>query len=270
VSHSKRATKGAIIVKVSELLSNATKLIKSNSPEILTALGIGGVVTTSYLVGKAAFKAAKMIEEDAGLATNGKFLENILPPKERLKREIKLTWKEYIPAGVSGAATIACIVCVNRTSGRRTAAAVAAYSLTERAFSEYKDKVVEQVGINKEEKVRAAIAQDKVTNNPLGNANITILAGGNSLCFDLTSMRYFRSDYETLRRFENEINFQLVHERYMSLSDFYALVGLDATPDSVHKGWSNDRLMELDINTTLADNNEPCLTIDFNYLSPLP
>lgn len=254
-------------MRPSDLLSNALKLIKSNSPEILTALGIGGVVTTSYLVGKASFRAAKTIEQDARFDGDTMIIQD---PKERAKEMVKLTWKLYIPAGISGVATIGCVVFANRSSGRRTAAAVAAYSLTERAFSEYKEKVVEQIGVNKEEKIKAEIAQQKVNNNPLGGREVKMVVGGNSLCFDLTSQRYFRSDYETLKRVENEINFQLVHERYVGLSEFYVEIGLTVTKDSILQGWSNDRLMELEINTTMSDNNEPCLTIDFNYLSPLP
>lgn len=255
-------------MKLSELLSNATKLIKSNSPEILTALGIGGVVTTSYLVGKASFKAAKMIEQDTRFDEEAQ--SYVQDPKERLKEQVKLVGKLYIPAGISGIATITCIVCSNRTSGHRTAAAVAAYSLTEKAFSEYKEQVIEQVGRNKEEKVRAELAQKKVNDHPLGDQDLKIVAGGNVLCFDLRSMRYFRSDYERIRRVENEMNYQIVHERYVGLSEFYIAVGLQVTPESVHLGWTDGQLMELDIQTTLAENNEPCLTIDFNYLAPLP
>lgn len=250
-------------MKPSELLRNAMKIVKSNSPEILTALGIGGVVTTGYL----AFKAGVN-------STNPKYDTVYVgeQPDERKKMidRAKATWKLYIPTGISGAATITCIIVANRSGGRRTAAAVAAYSLTERAFSEYKEKVIENVGKNKEEKVRTDIAQQRVLDNPMGGGEIAIVAGGSSLCFDMTSMRYFRSDYETLRRIENEINYQIVHERYVGLSEFYVLVGLQITKDSVNQGWTNDKLMELDIQTTLAENNEPCLTIDFNYIGPLP
>ncbi len=67
--------------------------------------------------------------------------------------------------------TIVCIVGSSKAGGRRTTAAVAAYSLTERAFSEYKEKVVEQIGKGQEQKIRDEIVQDQVDKKPLGKTD---------------------------------------------------------------------------------------------------
>lgn len=251
-------------MNVSELLNQATKLVKRNAPEILTALGVGGVVTTSYLVGKASFRAKQIIDESeaaGGISDD---------PKTRLKEQVKLTWKEYIPAGISGAATITCIIASNRTGDRRTAAAVAAYSLTEKAFGEYKEKVKEQITANKEQKIRDEIAQDRVNANPVSTREVVVTGKGEHLCYEVRSCRYFRSTMAELKRAENEINYQLNYERTVGLSEFYALIGLSITKESVYNGWNLDRgLMELDISTTISDSDEPCFVIDYNYVQPL-
>lgn len=242
-------------MNISTIFNNAVKAFKSNSPEIFTGLGIAGVLSTSYLVGKASFKAAEMLEPEA--------LD--LPNKEK----VKIIWKCYIPAGISGSLTIAAIFGASKVSGRRTAAAVTAYSITERAFSEYKEKVVEQIGKGKEQKIRDELAQDRVTQTPPSSREVVILGKGNVLCCELFTRRYFRSDMETLRRAQNDINAKIINELYVTLDEFYDLLGLSFTSVSSNIGWDSNRLMELSFSTVLSDEGEPCLAFDYNYTKPL-
>lgn len=238
-----------------DFIIKTVKLIKSNSPEILTALGVSGVLSTSYLVGKASFKAKAEIDYCAA--------EN-----KPVKEKVKIVWKYYIPAGVSGALTIACIVGSSRAGDKRTTAAVAAYSLTERAFSEYKEKVVEQIGKGQEQKIRDEIVQDQVDKKPLGK-QIIVSGTGNVLCCELFTHRYFRSDMETLRRAQNDINAKVVNDLYVTLDEFYNLIGLPTTSNSGNIGWNSDRLMDLEFSTVLSEEGEPCLAFDYNYAKPL-
>jgi hypothetical protein len=251
-------------MSMSTLLTNGLKLIKSNSPEILTALGVAGVVTTSYFVSKASFKAAEIIkkEEDEGRAIAG-------PSKHQVKEYGKLVWKCYIPAGIAGASTVACIIGASKANSRRTAAAVTAYSLTERAFSEYREKVVEQLGKGKNQKVIDEIAQSRVSNNPSTSKEVIITGNGDVMCCELFTHRYFRSDKQTLDRAQNEINYMVVHHLYVSLSEFYDLIGLPHTSTSETLGWDSEKLMELVFTTTLSEGGEPCLAFDYNYTKPL-
>ncbi len=46
---------------LSDIFTKTAKTLKSNSPEILTALGVSGVITTSYLTAKASFIAGEII-----------------------------------------------------------------------------------------------------------------------------------------------------------------------------------------------------------------
>ncbi len=250
-------------MKLSDIFGNAVKTLKSNSPEILTALGVSGVVTTAYLTAKAAFKAADVIREseaEHGWATD---------KKENFKIRTKLVWKLYIPAGVSGACTVACIIASSKANGKRTTAAVTAYSLTERAFSEYKEKIVEQIGEGKEQKVRDDLAQERVKKNPSGSQEVIVVGKGHVLCCELFTNRYFRSDMETLRKAQNDINAKVNNHHYVTLDEFYDLIGLPNTSNSCHFGWDSDKLMELRFTTVLADGGEPCLAFDYNYTKPL-
>lgn len=241
------------------LLSRGLKTVKRNSPEIMTGLGVAGVLTTSYLTGKASYEAAEVLR---GTDTPS-------DRTERIKTQVKHTWRLYIPAGVSGALTIGCIIGASKSNAQRTTAAVAAYSLTEKAFSDYREKVVEQIGKTKEQGIRDSIAQDKLDANPVGSKEVVIIGGGHVLCCELYTNRYFRSDVETLRKAENTINKKLLNELYVSLDEFYYILGLQSTTESANMGWDSDILLELRFTSALAENSEPCLAFEYNYVKPL-
>lgn len=186
-----------------------------------------------------------------------------------VKEKAKIVWKLYIPAGISGALTVGCIIGASKANGRRTTAAVTAYSLTERAFSEYREKVVEQIGKGKEQTIRDDLAQERVSKNPQGSKEVVIVGTGHILCCELFTHRYFRSDMETLRKAQNDINVRVVNDIYVSLDEFYELVGLSNTSNSNNLGWDSNKLMELIFSTVLAEGGEPCLAFEYNYTKPL-
>lgn len=251
-------------MSISNLVANLGKTIKVNSPGILSAFGIVGVATTSYLAAKAATKSTIQIIE----MEENEDEEYELDPKERFKERAKLVWKNYIPAGISGVATIGCIIASSKLSGNKTAAAVAAYSITEKAFGEYKEKVVEQLGEKKEQAIRDEIAQEHISQNPSREVMITSISG-HVLCCELYTGRYLRSDMETLRKAENELNKILISQTFATLNDFYDLVGLSYTSNSYWQGWDSDRFMELRFSTVMSDNNEPCIAFEYNYVRPV-
>lgn len=249
-------------MNASLFFKNTLKSIKANTPEILTALGVTGVITTAYLTNKAAVAAHEVIIEHEKL--------NPPPadPKERLKERTKLVWKLYIPATTSGVITIGCIIGATRSGGRKTAAAVTAYSVTERAFHEYRERVADEIGKGKEQKIRDEIAQDAVNANPI-TREVVVAGTGHVLCYEMHTGRYLQSTMETLKKAENKVNSIAIRERYVTLDEFYDLVGLDHTSVSDKIGWTSDKIMELEFSTILSRNGEPCIAFDYNYIGPI-
>jgi hypothetical protein len=240
----------------SDLATRVGKLVADNSPAIFTGIGAVGAITTAYLTGRASFKAAQLIERDE--TTGGTAGD----PKQRFKERFQLTWKLYIPAAASATVTVSSIILANRIGHRRAAALAAAYAISEKAFGEYKDKVVEKFGEKKEQAVRDELAQDRVKRQPFND--IFVVGEGTSvLCFDSFTGRYFLSDVETLRKAQNDINYEVNNNYYASLSDFYEKIGLPATKMSDEFGWNADTLLDLSFSTTLTEKNVPCLVIDF-------
>lgn len=240
------------MVPLGDIFKRAGKLITDNSPVLLTAVGVTGTLTTAYLTGRAAFKAARILEEN-------EIRNDPLLPKEK----VALTWKLYIPAAASALLTVSAIMCANRVGSRRAAALAVAYSLSERGFEEYKSKIIEKLGAKKEQTFRDEMAQERVDRDPVGNKEVIILGEGSQLCYESYTGRYFLCDMESLRKAMNDINAQVISDSYASLSDLYDLIGLPHTTNSDEVGWNSDKLLELKFSAVISEGGRPCISIDF-------
>lgn len=243
-------------MKLFELARKVERLAEQNSPTILTVFGVTGTISTAYLTGKAAYRSVDIIR-------NAEVIDPDPDEILRLRDKAKLVWKLYIPASVSGVVTVACIVTASRVASRRTAAIAAAYSLTETAFTEYREKIVETLGEGKEKKVRDQLAQDKV--NGQQPSGMLIIGTGKVLCCEMFTGRYFESDMESLRKAQNDINAKLLRDDVVPLSEFYHLVGLSYTDYSGEIGWTSDKMLDLDFATVLTEDNKPCMVFSYNY-----
>lgn len=254
---------------LSILFKRAGEKVADNSPAILTAIGVTGTLATAYLAAKAAFKAADVLREKQSDKDSELLADN--QPTEPLstKEQFEATWKLYTPAAASAAMTVAAIVCAVRISDRRTAAVATAYSVLDKSYGEYRAKTLAKTSKPKEQAIRDEIAQDKITKNPPSSTEVIIVSGGTVLCHDGYSGRYFYSDMETLRRAENDINWQILNEDHASLTDFWDKIGIKRTSESDELGWNTDRQFTLEITTALSEDNKPCIVYEFRY-PPMP
>lgn len=244
--------------------SNVTKFFKDigamaskRSPEILTGIGIAGMITATILAVRSTPKAIRLMED----AQYEKGEELTATEK------VKAAWKPYVPAAVTGVLSVTCLIGASSKYVRRNAALATAYKLSETALSEYKDKVVETIGEKKEKTVRDKIAKDKVEKNPVSKNEVIMTEKGNTLCYETISGRYFKSDIEKIKKAVNELNRQMLNDMYISLSEFYDEIGLSHIKNSDELGWNLDEgLIDIDFSSQLADDGTPCVVVD--YLTP--
>lgn len=251
-------------MNIGAIVRRAQKATADNAPTILTALGVTGLVTTAVLTGKASFRAAQILQEFEIDRDCGEGGERI---PVAFQKQFELVWKNYVPAVGTGAVSIACIISANHISTRRTAALASAYSIAQEGFREYKDKVLDKIGETKEQAVRDEIAQDRVTKNP--PSEVIFIGQGDVLCMDMYSGRYFMSDLESIRKAENDTNWQIMNNDYASLTDFWDRVGLDSTSESDNIGWNTDAKLQLEIGSALAKDGRPCIAVDFGETIPV-
>ena len=232
------------------------KFASKRSPEILTGIGIAGMITTTILAVRATPKALELIEEQK---------EEESVDELSSFEVVKVAWKPYIPAIITCVASTACLIGASSVNTKRNAALATAYKLSETALSEYRDKVVETIGEKKERIVRDKVAEERVKKNPVSKNEVIITGNGKTLCFDPISGRYFMCSIETIKRAENELNKQMLHDisGYVSLNEFYDELGLDHTSVGDDLGWNTDQLIDINFSSQLNDNGEPSVVLDY-------
>lgn len=243
-------------MKLQSMTRQALRSLKKHSPGILTGIGIVGLLATSVMAVDATPKAMELIREKK---------EELGVEKLTAAETVKATWKCYIPAAVTAATSVACIVGANSVNAKRQAALATACTLSETAMREYKDKVVETIGEKKEREVMDAIAKDKIEKNPVSKSEVILTNKGDTLCFDPWSSRYFKSDAEKLRKAVNDLNYQLINEGCVTLNDFYYDIGLDETRPGETLGWNINRggQVQFRFSSQVAEDGTPCLVLEF-------
>lgn len=72
--------------------------LQKHSPEIMTGIGIAGMVATTILAVRATPKALLLIQEAEEVKSQTESSDEALTPVET----IKATWRCYVPAAVTG------------------------------------------------------------------------------------------------------------------------------------------------------------------------
>lgn len=241
---------------LSKVVKNVKAAATKHSPEILTGIGIAGMVTTTVMAVKATPKALMLIEEKK----NEEGLDSLTPIET-----VKASWQCYIPSAIVGTVSMFCLIGASSANLRRNAALATAYTLSESALKDYQEKVVETIGEKKEQTVRDSMAKEKLDKNPVTTREIVITEKGNTLCYDVISGRYFKSDIDKLKKAINELNRNMLDDMFISLNDFYYEIGLSNTKLGDDLGWNvSEGLINLKFSSQLTDDGTPCVVMDYS------
>lgn len=251
-----------------KIANDLKKSLAKHSPEILTGLGIAGMITTTILAVRATPDALRFLED--------KKEELELEPTEKLPvvEAVKATWKCYIPAAVTGVASTACLIGAASVNNKRNAALAAAYALSDTTFREYREKVVEAIGEKKEQVVHDKVSEERIKCTPINN-EVIVIDNDSTLFLEPISGRYFKSSIEKLKKAENALNKIINTDAFnsgVSLNDFYEMLGLAKTTMGETVGWNLDTgLIDIYMSPHQVEEEgpyegQPCLVI--NYRKP--
>jgi hypothetical protein len=232
---------------IQQNLKGLGRFIERNSNHILTGIAVTGTISATIFAIEATPKALQVIEEYNCRTT---------------KEKIQISWQYYIPTGIALAIAITSIMSMNIINERKKAALAGLYTITQSTLNEYRQKVIETIGKNKERKIRDSIDADKISTNPPNDVIFT--GSGSVLCLDSMSGRYFQSDIEKIKKIVNELNRQLILEMFIPLNDFYYELGLEAIKMGYDVGFNIDNgLLEPQFSSQLTKDGKPCLVINY-------
>ena len=246
-------------------LKAAGKEAVKHSPGIMAGLAIAGVATTAYLAFKSSPKAYAIVD------AKKQDLDDIDETDKETRRKIRLEMVRELapvmaPVVISGVITMILIFGSHSLNIRRQAVLSAAYSATQTAYQEYKDKTRSLVGPKKSTAIHDEIMNDHIEKAEAPTDKTIIVTGdGDYLCYDDYSGRFFQSNHEKIRSVINEINYRLISEMYISLNEFYDEIGLPPIKMGDDIGWNVDSgLFDVVFTTTLSKDNRPCLILNYD------
>lgn len=232
-------------------------LIIKQSPIILAATAVGGVVTTAVMASQASIRASELIREAE--EKKGDALTTV--------EKVQTGWKPYVPTIISGGLTIGAIVASTAISQKRQAALAGLYALSETALKEYQDKIEEKYGTKDAQKVRDELNGDRVKAAGTPPWDESALPQGDCLCFDRFTGRYFMSSTQKIGLAANEIN-EMIHggDFCASLNEFYGILNnpvLHQCTVGDEVGWNIDTICKPYFTSTLTSDMRPCLVLDW-------
>lgn len=268
---------------------------KKHSPTILFGSGIVLGVATVATACKATLKIESVLDRHEEMAEKIKTVQS--PDYSERDRKSDMTklyiqtvaqfTKLYGPSILLGMASVACLTQSHRILSSRNAALTAAYSAVDKAFKEYRSRVVADQGAEKDREYRYGSETKEVlvedTNGPK-KKKVKVPGDGKysmyARLFDETNPSWQNNaEYNMafLRLQQNWANDRLRSRGHLFLNEVYDCLNLEHTPAGSQVGWLynkgtgddyvdfgiwDDKNMDSTVN--FMSGLEDCLFLDFN------
>ena len=261
-------SKAEIMNKMSRNLHKFGFKFKKHSPEILAVAGVVGIVTSGIMACKASTKLSGVIEETKEqldqvhdyVEKNGfsdKYTEEDSKKDTAIiytQTAVKLV-KLYGPAVILGTLSITAMLTSNKILRKRNIALAAAYTTVDKAFKDYRGRVIERFGeeLDRELKynLKSKEIEEVVTdeNGEETSVKKTVKAmNPNDISqyarfFDESCSSWNKSQFHNqmfLKQQQNYANDLLKAQGYLFLNDVYKMLGMDVAPYGQVVGWIYD------------------------------
>lgn len=248
-----------------------SRTISKHSPEILMVVGTGCVIGSAVMTGKATLKAADILAEareneesielvysgDVELPEGAEYTEED-HKKDLILNKVNLTKgliKEYWPAATLMALGIVCLLSSHGIMCKRNAALVGAYKLCEETFKEYRDRVIKELGIEKDQEFYYGFTEEtrseKIVDPETGKKKtvkekVVILPDNPTRYaryFDEASSHWSKSPEQNkffLECVQNMLNDRLHSVGVVTLNEVYDALDLRRCEDGQVVGWYYD------------------------------
>lgn len=240
---------------MSSILDQVGSALSKNAPVLTTTLTIASAGAAVVLASRAGYKSQQILRREEIK------IQALKEEPLNRKEKITLTWKFYIPAAVALGICVASVIALNRVGERRLASFAAVAAVADRTFTEFRDKVEDRLEDDVVEEIKDSITQDRVNANPPSER--IVIEEGEQLCLDGYTGRYFSGSVHAVQYAANVINMDILNNGFASLTDYYDLIGLDATTISDDVGWSNVAMLEPEFGSAIAPGDRPCLEVLF-------
>jgi len=227
---------------------------------MLFGFGVVGVVATAVLSTRATLKLDEILKENEEKTEQAKTLREEKPEKyseEDLTKDLKLLkvklaveiCKLYAPAVISGVLTVGALTGSHVILSKRYAGVTAAYAALDKGFKDYRKRVAEEFGVEKERELRYDMVEKKIAvDTEEGPVPQTVKVPNNgrspyARVFDENNPRWQRTPsynmmlIKSVQQYMNEL---LIGRGHVLLNDAYEALGFERTSAGAVVGWVRD------------------------------
>lgn len=282
-------------IKATVTSNVSRQLLKTqkNAPTILFVGGVVGVVGTAVLASRATLQLEGVLDEGEELMKKSKSIKSKDYTEEDRNRDqliIKTNTalniaKLYAPSIALGAVSIAALTRSHVILTRRNASLMAAYSALDKGFNEYRSRVREELGEDKDLEFRHGKEERTDTFDSDDGSTKTVTSVGPNRVpsvyakyFDDGSTSWSRNpDYNRffLNSQQNYFNDMLRSRGHVFLNEVYDHLGLPRTKAGAIVGWvlskDGDNFIDFGVYDHSSDRarafvngNEGSILLDFN------
>lgn len=261
-------TKMEIVNGVTRALHKVGFVLKKHSPEILTAVGVVGTVTSAVMACKATTKVSTILAETKDsvdkiheVANNPDFKDQYT--EEDSKKDLTIVYaqtglkfvKLYGPAVLLGAASLACMLTSHKILRTRNVALAAAYATVDQGFKEYRGRVIDRFGKELDRELKYNIKAKEIEEVVVDeDGTETVVKRTVDVADPNTYSQYARffddgcagwdkdPEYNLafLLRQQSYANDKLKAQGYLFLNDVYDMLGIPKTKAGHVVGWIYD------------------------------
>lgn len=233
--------------------------LKKNSPAIMFGAGLAGTIMTVIKASQATLKLEGIIEKhEKDILTAHELVENESveytdKDRERDLRTIKVRTvrdvaKLYAPSATLGVISLGLLCGAHVTLTRRNVALASAYTLVDRAFKEYRQRVREELGDEKDREFRfGTVSKEIVIEGENGHEVKTVKRIGpqgresmyakefDNFCVDFDPRDEYNRNFLWMQ--QKYANDRLNANGYLFLNDVYKSLGMPPTTAGQVVGW---------------------------------
>jgi len=294
-----KVVKNAVTSKVARQILIGQKY----SPELLFAGGVVGVAGTVILACRATLKVESALDVAEEKRNQIEHALKVSDPKRYSQRDAKRDrglvkihlakdiTKLYAPAVGLGVASIAALTGSHVILTRRNLAITAAYKVLDEGFNQYRERVREEFGEEKERELRHDIREHEIRIDDTAKGEVrvhTVKSGQPSIYarfFDEMNPNW-KNNYELNLMFltmkQNYLNDRLHARHHLFLNEVYDELGIPRSQAGQVVGWivgkhgEGDAYIDFGIHDVtnpkkrdFVNGFEPAILLDFNVAGPI-
>lgn len=270
--------------------------LSKNSPHLMFGAGVVGVVGTVVLASRATLQVEEVLADTQDLVAKVNMVAADHPDKytsNNRTRDLTIIYsrsagklvKLYGPAIVLGVASIGLLTGAHVTLTKRNTAVMAAYATVDKAFKEYRQRVRDEYGDDKDRELFHGVVEREVyterengepviekKRSPAGHSQYARFFDANT-----NKNAHHHPEYNTLflQSQQNYFNNILETRGHVFLNEVYAALGLEHTKAGAVVGWikgegdgaidfgiwSDDRMVQMH---DFLTGHESAILLDFN------